>query len=171
MVSTKSLVLLTGAIAPAVMAGNIIGGGGKVRAPANMLDTPPMVFGPRGPVAPENVPNTVPTMANFPNKYTGNLVQFWKAAHFQGEYASTDVEKPNRCYGFTGKKWADFSEGIVGINIVAGGPCYLYEGRECNRASVGPFQRGYPITDLEAAAPGWGKKAQSISCKGNVQQN
>ncbi|KAL8420603.1 hypothetical protein RB594_003407 [Gaeumannomyces avenae] len=157
MISTKTLVLLIGAIA----SGTVMAAPMEAPAPA-----PPLVKASPGLDA---VPNTVPTQlpetqdASAPGMIEGTYIQFWKDPNFRGQTISTILDRgQGACYSFRGDSWSQWNKAISSLNILEGGPCWLYEGSSCSVSSIGPIRTGNPIPDL--GVYGWAKKAGSISC-------
>ncbi|EJT75632.1 hypothetical protein GGTG_05565 [Gaeumannomyces tritici R3-111a-1] len=134
-------------------------------APASASAPPPVVEA--APMPPGGIPNTpVPSSALAARDVDGlskralTEIQFWKDTHFRGEYVLTGFES-GLCYTFTGT-WDHWNKAVSSVDIISGGPCWVYEGVRCDIASLGPITYGTPIAELGKFD--WDNRFGSVTC-------
>ncbi|KLU85527.1 hypothetical protein MAPG_04550 [Magnaporthiopsis poae ATCC 64411] len=129
-------------------------------APPPIVEAAPV---PAGGIPNTLVPSSILTTRNPEDglsKRATTEIQFWKETHFRGQYAISLFESGN-CYTFTGT-WDHWNQAVSSINIIRGGPCWVYAGIRCDIASLGPITSGTPIPELGKF--GWDDRIGSVRC-------
>lgn len=153
-------------LAKLAMLATAVLGKAATAVPVEAAALPPAVEA--APLPAGGIPNTpVPSSALATRSADGlskravSEFQFWKDTHFRGEYVMVPFPS-GTCYTFTGT-WDHWNKAVSSVNMISGGPCWLYEGVRCDISSLGPITYGNPIAELGKF--GWDNRAGSVFCR------